>query len=422
MTASPAYDAIGVGIGPFNLSAAALCAVIQELRTLFVDRSASFAWHPGLLISGSTIQTSHLKDLVTLADPTSPYSFLSYLHAKKRMYRFITADFDGVERAEFDDYFRWTAERLPNVRFGYPVESVDYDGTKFVINDDPEYTSRSLILGTGLTPSIPECARPFLGDRVFHGHNLLRMDTNWSGQRVAIVGGGQSGAELLNFALSQEKDTPAEVHWISSRLNFLPLDDSPFTNELFTPGYSNFFFELPKDQRLFSLSNQKLASDGISMGLLQELYRKIYCLEFVRSSKPRISLRPQTRLVGMQASAKGYELELEHGLTGDRNATTVDVVVLCTGYGYRPPALLERLLPRITYTETGYEYHEDFSIEWEGHSRGNKIYVQNAAINARGIADPNLSLMAWRSANIINDLVGRPYYAVQDSKDLNLWR
>lgn len=422
MSASPTYDAIGVGIGPFNLSAAALCAVIQDLRTLFVDRSASFAWHPGLLISGSTIQTSHLKDLVTLADPTSPYSFLSYLHAKKRMYRFITADFDGVERAEFDDYFRWTAERLPNVKFGYPVESVDYDGTRFVINDDPAYTSRSLILGTGLTPSIPECAQPFLGDRVFHAHNLLRMDTNWSGQRVAIVGGGQSGAELLNFTLTQERSTPSEVHWISSRLNFLPLDDSPFTNELFTPGYSNFFFELPKNQRLFSLSNQKLASDGISMSLLQELYRKIYCLEFVRNSKPSIALRPQTRLVGMRASAKGYELELEHGLTGDRNATTADVVILCTGYRYQRPAFLSRLLSRITYTETGYECHEDFSIEWEGHSRGNKIYVQNAAINARGIADPNLSLMAWRSANIVNDLVGRPHYAVQDSKDLNLWR
>lgn len=415
------YDAIGVGIGPFNLSTAALAAVIPDLKTLFVDRSKSFAWHPGLLISGSTIQTSHLKDLVTLADPTSPYSFLSYLHAKKRMYRFITADFYCVERAEFDDYFRWTAEQLTNVQFNYPVESIDYDGSMFIINEDARYTARSLVLGTGLTPSIPECTAPFLGSRVFHGHTLLRQGTDWLGKRVAVVGSGQSGAEVLNFALSNESQMPAEVYWISSRSNFLPLDDSPFTNELFTPGYSSYFFDLPVDKRLFTLSNQKLASDGISMNLLRELYRKIYSLEFMRKSKPSIVLRPHTKLIGMQAGAHGdFVLELANGVTGDRNAITADVVLLCTGYRYQMPAFLERLKPRIVYTETGYQYHEDFSIEWEGHPK-NKIYVQNAAINARGIADPNLSLMAWRSANIVNDLVGRPYYAVQDSKDLKLW-
>ncbi|WP_437630413.1 lysine N(6)-hydroxylase/L-ornithine N(5)-oxygenase family protein [Sorangium sp. So ce854] len=416
------YDAIGIGIGPFNLSAAALAAAIPDLRTLFVDRMKSFAWHPGLLISGSTIQTSHLKDLVTLADPTSPYSFLSYLHAKRRMYRFITADFDHVERAEFDDYFRWTAEQLPNVQFGCAVESVDHDGSMFILNEDARYTARSLILGTGLTPSVPECAAPFLGPRVFHGHRLLQESRDWHGKRVAVVGGGQSGAEVFNFALGNESQIPAEVHWISSRSNFLPLDDSPFTNELFTPGYSGFFFDLPVDKRLFSLSSQKLASDGISMNLLRELYRKIYALEFVRKSKPSLVLRPHTKLIGMQRGAHDdYVLELEHGLTGDRNAITADVVLLCTGYHYRVPAFLERLLPRIVYTQTGYQYHEDFSIAWEGHPR-NKIYVQNAAINARGIADPNLSLMAWRSANIVNDLVGRPHYAVQDSKDLKIWR
>lgn len=421
MTASPVYDAIGIGIGPFNLSAAALCVGVKDLKTLFLDRSKSFAWHPGLLISGSTIQTSHLKDLVTLADPTSPYTFLAYLHHKRRMYRFITADFDGVERTEFDDYFRWTSEQLPNLRFGYAVESVDYDGSKFLINDDQQLSARSLILGTGLTPNIPACATRLLGDDVFHGHNLLRKTGDWTGKRIAIIGGGQSGAEVVNFVLSNERQMPAEVYWVSSRSNFLPMDDSPFTNELFTPGYSNFFFDLPKEQRLFSLSSQKLASDGISSNLLRELYRKLYSLEFMRSTQPNVVLRPHTRLVSMEQSTRGYSLELEHGLTGDRNAVVCDVAILCTGYRYERPAFLHRLLPRITYTETGYECHEDFSIEWDGDSK-NKIYVQNAAINARGIADPNLSLMAWRSANIVNDLAGQVRYAVHDSKDLKLWR
>jgi len=420
--ARPRYDSIGVGIGPFNLSAAALAATLPELKTLFVERARSFAWHPGMMISGATIQTSHLKDLVTLADPTSPYSFLSYLHAKKRMYRFITADFDSVERAEFNDYFRWVSERLPNVQFGYTVESIDFDGSMFILNDDERYTSRSLILATGLSPDIPDCALPFVGSSVFHSSSLLHGATDWSGKRVAIIGGGQSGGEIFSFALDNDDRMPAEVHWISSRSNFLPLDDSPFTNELFTPGYSSYFFDLPLDKRLFSLDGQKLASDGISLNLLRHIYRRLYALEFVRKSRPMIGLKPCTRLVDIQRGAGHGEfvLELQHGITEDRNAITADVVVLATGYRYRMPAFLSRMKSRIPCKHTGYHYHPDFSIQWDGHPR-NKIYVQNAARNARGIADPNLSLMAWRSANIINDLVGRQHYTIQDSKDLPLW-
>jgi lysine N6-hydroxylase len=422
MGANALLDAIGVGLGPFNLSAAALACAVPGLNTLFVDRSQSFSWHPGLLISGSTIQTSHLKDLVTLADPTSRYSFLSYLHAKKRMYRFITANFDCVERAEFDDYFRWVAEQLPNAQFGYSVETVDYDGSRFVINEDKRYTSRSLVLATGLSPDYPECAVPLLGPSVFHSHSLLQQNVQWAGKRVAIVGGGQSSAEVFNLLIGNEAQLPAEVCWISSRTNFLPLDDSPFTNELFTPGYSSYFFDLPADQRLFSLAGQKLASDGISANLLREIYQKLYTLEFLRKAKSTIGLRSHNKVTEIKRRTLGdYELELKHTLTGDRSPVIADVVVLCTGYRYRMPGFLSRLQSRIPFKPTGYQYHEDFSIEWDGHPK-NKIYVQNAAINARGIADPNLSLMAWRSANIVNELAGKKYYSVQDSKDLKLWQ
>lgn len=416
------YDAMGIGIGPFNLSAAALCQPINDLKTLFFDRQAEFAWHPGLLISGATIQTSHLKDLVTLADPKSKYSFLSYLHSKKRMYRFITAQFDGVERAEFNDYFRWTADQLTNLRFGFTVESIEHDGRRFIVNGDERYTSRNLILGTGLSPSVPACAEPFLGDRVMHAHQLLRRAPDWSGRSIAIVGGGQSGAEVLNHVLADGRQLPEKVYWISSRENFLPLDESPFTNELFTPGYSDYFFELPQATRLFSLQSQKLASDGISARLLKEIYQRLYSLEFLRVQKPEVSLRPHTRLVGMApGEGGGHDLVVENKLKGERGEIPgVDIVVLCTGYEYRMPQCLEGLRSRIDFADGAYQVEKDFSIRWDGPKRS-KIYVQNAAINSRGIADPNLSLMAWRSANIVNDLMGHPYYEVQDSKDLKLW-
>src|SRR5262249_55492283 len=151
----------------------------------------------------------------------------------------------------------------------------------------------------------------------------------WKDKRVAIIGGGQSGAEIFSFALDNDSRMPAEVYWISSRSNFLPLDDSPFTNELFTPGYSSYFFDLPLDKRLSSLSGQKLASDGISLNLLRDIYRRLYALEFVRKARPVIGLKPCTKLVGMKRGGHGgFSVEFEHGITGDRNAVTADVVVV----------------------------------------------------------------------------------------------
>src|ERR1700674_92511 len=63
-------DAVGVGVGPFNLSLAALLAP-TGFNARFFDKSADFQWHPGLLLPEATIQVSYLKDLVTLVDPMS---------------------------------------------------------------------------------------------------------------------------------------------------------------------------------------------------------------------------------------------------------------------------------------------------------------------------------------------------------------
>lgn len=72
----PMLDCIGIGLGPFNLSIAALADQDKtQLSTRFLERKPSFSWHPGLLLSDAKMQTSFLKDLVTAIDPTSQYSF-----------------------------------------------------------------------------------------------------------------------------------------------------------------------------------------------------------------------------------------------------------------------------------------------------------------------------------------------------------
>ncbi|HJS00362.1 MAG TPA: SidA/IucD/PvdA family monooxygenase, partial [Flavobacterium sp.] len=73
------YDFIAVGVGPFNLSLACLTAPIENLDGLFFDKNKSFNWHPGMLLQDTTLQIPFLADLVTLADPRSPFSFLNYI-------------------------------------------------------------------------------------------------------------------------------------------------------------------------------------------------------------------------------------------------------------------------------------------------------------------------------------------------------
>jgi hypothetical protein len=72
-------DLAGVGIGPFNLSLAALAEPVEGLHTEFFERAPEFRWHPGLMVEGAALQVPFLADLVSLVEPAHPLSFLSYL-------------------------------------------------------------------------------------------------------------------------------------------------------------------------------------------------------------------------------------------------------------------------------------------------------------------------------------------------------
>ena len=112
--ASPiVHDLIGVGFGPSNL---ALAIALQErgpsqgeLDVLFLDKQADYRWHGNTLVTQSELQISFLKDLVTLRNPTSPYSFVNYLKHHGRLVDFINLGTFYPCRMEYNDYLRWVA-------------------------------------------------------------------------------------------------------------------------------------------------------------------------------------------------------------------------------------------------------------------------------------------------------------------------
>jgi lysine N6-hydroxylase len=112
----------------------------------------------------------------------------------------------------------------------------------------------------------------------------------------------------------------------------LPLDDSPFTNELFTPNYSDYFYGLSSQDRLSILAEQKLASDGISNSLLERIYQLLYEGEFLNGQGRSCVLYPRYELTGMKSSHRNrWTLTLYNLLNGSLLPLEVDVIILATG-------------------------------------------------------------------------------------------
>src|SRR5271169_5564891 len=100
----PSYYAVGIGAGPANLSLAALFTFATTDQIALFERQPGPAWHNTLLHQGVRMQTSWLKDLVSLVEPRHELTFLNYLVTTGRMFAFMNAQFDSMPRMEYVRY------------------------------------------------------------------------------------------------------------------------------------------------------------------------------------------------------------------------------------------------------------------------------------------------------------------------------
>ncbi|MEV7382682.1 lysine N(6)-hydroxylase/L-ornithine N(5)-oxygenase family protein [Streptomyces lydicus] len=403
-------DVLGIGIGPFNLSTAALLPK-DGVTARFLDAKDSFDWHPGLLFRNATLQSPFLKDCVTLVDPTSEYSFLNYLSRSRRLNRFVVADHPNVMRREFNEYFKWICRSLDTLRFGTGVASLTFDGESFVAGTNRgEYRAKDVVLGVGRAPFVPEGARAHLGETVFHGSEYLLRDIDPTGKRVAVIGGGQTGAEIFDDLISDDSRLPSQVTWVTRRGNFAPFDESPFANELYVPGYTRYFHAQSPAERQRLLPMQKLSSDAILQPLLEGIYRRLYETDFLHDSRLDYRMLVDRQFTRVSPKADGWVLTMEgpHGV----EAVEADIVILATGFSNGVPAVLDQLADRLVLDEDGRcVVNEDFSLRWDGPA-DHRIFAHNMSLHTHGWIDPNFAGMAWRSGVIVNSLTGRYLYDV----------
>ncbi|WP_223670274.1 lysine N(6)-hydroxylase/L-ornithine N(5)-oxygenase family protein [Kangiella shandongensis] len=417
-------DLVGVGIGPFNLSIAALCHDIPNLDVAFYDKKSSFCWHPGMLLPNTYLQTSFLKDLVTAVNPQSPFSFLAYLVSKKRFYAFLNNERPAISRQEYNDYLQWVSAKIDYLNFNQGIESIEFNDDAFDIhfdNGEPAVRSRKLCLGTGKRPHIPAALEAIHHpQQCFHAIEFATQKRDFSGKRVTVIGGGQSGAEIFLHLLSGHDGQPAEINWVSRRSNFLPMDETCFTNEWFSPNYIDSFFPLPSNTKHSIVDEQKLASDGISESTLKTIYEMLY-EKRVAGEEQNYRLRPNRDLIASNYSGD-YTLQAKNKFDGSMEQYHSDIIILATGFENAVPKYLEPLKDRLEISDDQqFILNRDYSIQWDG-PQENKLYAVNAGRYSHGISEPQMSLMCWRSATIVNDLVGKAHFDLSDDCSFVEWR
>lgn len=415
------FDLVGVGVGPFNLSVAALMEPISRKRSIFLEKKPNFEWHPGMLLPHSLLQTSFLKDLVTSADPTNPFSFLSYLTAHGRLYRFINADYPFIERREFADYMKWVAQRLPNLLFNQEVVNIKSHSSGFIVySQDKNFEARNIVVATGIQPNIPDWSKNIIGENCTHSHEYMSKEINVANKNVVIIGGGQSGIEILLNIMNKEK-RPASLTLLTRRQTLEALEDSPFSNEFFTPDYVKAFLSTNREKKHYIVNKQKLASDGVSSSTLKHLIQRLYACDFLDYDDVRPRILPNREVKNIEVINNSYVLQVKNHFNETSETIVGDVVLLSTGYISYLPDCLNEIKPFIPFDEFSYPLlNDDFSIACD-FVHGGKIYIQNLARYNHGIADPQLSLGAWRSANIINSIMGKTYYYINDSAGTLQW-
>ncbi|WP_338777504.1 SidA/IucD/PvdA family monooxygenase [Streptomyces sp. DG1A-41] len=423
-------DLVGIGIGPFNLSLAALAHPLGELDTAFYEQRPAFGWHSGLLIEGATIQVPFLADLVTLADPTSPWTFLNYLRSRERLFPFYFAERFHIQRAEYDAYCRWVCENLPALHFGHQVDAVRWNPERDVfevdftqLDTDGEAEAlgrtyaRNVVLGIGTEPYVPDPLKPLVeapGVPVVHAADYLdhRADL-LAAEHVTVVGIGQSGAEIFLDLLRGRPAGREKLHWLGRTESFAPMEYSKLGLEHFTPDHTRYFHALPEPARDRLVAGQWQLHQGIDTTTIAAIHDELY-RRTLHGGWPDAVLTPgvRVRTAGRVATTK-VELHLEHGPQDSRSRLTTDAVVLATGYRERP---LDRILAGLDPymrrdSQERPRIDEDHRLVLDPSVTGT-AYVQNAETHTHGVGAPDLGLAAWRSATILNSLTGREAYAL----------
>ncbi|MEV0783802.1 lysine N(6)-hydroxylase/L-ornithine N(5)-oxygenase family protein [Streptomyces sp. NPDC050423] len=418
------HDLMGIGFGPSNVAMAialsehnARVGRQEAVTAHFFERQPAFGWHRGMLIDDATMQVSFLKDLVTLRDPSSEYTFLRYLQSRGRLIDFVNGKNLFPLRVEFHDYFEWAAAKVDDmVSYGHEVISVEpvlrdgvveyVDVTARAGTETVVHRARNLVVGTGLRPLMPQGVERT--DRVWHNSDLLAKVDALEGTdptRFVVVGAGQSAAE--NVAYLHRRFPRAEVCAVFSRYGYSPADDSSFANRIFDPEAVDEYFTAPDDiKRKLMGYHGNTNYSVVDIDLIDDLYRQAYQEKVLGTE--RLRFVNISRLTGVEETGDKVRATVTSLVTGEESTLEADVVVLATGYSpVEPLGLLGDVARHCHRDEEGrVRVERDYRIATDDELRCG-IYLQGGTEHTHGITSSLLSNTAIRVGEILDSIVER---------------
>ncbi|MEE3850342.1 SidA/IucD/PvdA family monooxygenase [Gordonia sp. LSe1-13] len=406
-------DVAGIGFGPSNL---ALAIAIEEhnltvppharVTAQFFEKKHEFGWHSGMLLPGTTMQVSFLKDLATQRNVRSAYTFLNYLAERGRLVHFINRQDFFPLRAEFHDYLSWAADRVEiPVAYGAEVTDVRWCGDYFEVSSPGHgmVRARHIVLGGGLRAKLP--AGVTAGPRVFHNHQMLARFADvpdHRNKRYVVVGAGQSAAEVAAYL---HDETDADVHAVFAKYGYTPADDSPYANRIFDPDAVDEYFSADESWRERLMQYHRSTNySAVDPALIEDLYRREYT-ERVDGGR-RLFVHGATELVELTETDDTARVHIVNRLTGAEHTLDCDAVIFATGFEPTPLADMLGDLARACVADRHGRPVLDrlYRVRTSGEVTG-QIFVQGNSEHTHGLTSTLLSNVAIRSGEIVRTLV-----------------
>ncbi len=410
------YDVLGIGFGPSNLALAiaieehnAQAAPSDRMAAAFLEKQPRFGWHRGMLIDDATMQVSFPKDLVTMRNPASEFSFLCYLQDKGRLVDFLNQKTLFPLRAEFHDYFEWAAARMAHV-VTYSAEVTAVKAVKengeiryfdVITADGQVHRARNLSVAVGLEPHLPPGT--VLSDRVWHTSGLVpKVAEKVAGgagiTRALVLGAGQSAAEAVDYL--HRTFTDAEVCAVFAKYGYTPADDSPFANRIFDPEAVDVYFTAPAEVKQSLVDYHRSTNYSVvDMELIQALYATMY-REKVHG-RQRLQMLNVSRIRDVEEGPDGLTVTVQYLPTGEQVTIEADVLVHATGYRPHDVAALLGEAGKLCLRddEDALKVSRDHRVQFASTVTAG-VYLQGGTEHSHGLTSTLLSTTAIRAGEI----------------------
>lgn len=420
-------DVLGIGFGPANLALAiAMEEKYPRLRSRFLESQPTPSWQPGMLLDGSDIQNHPSRDLATLRNPRSRYSFTNYLYEQGRLLRHLNLPLEFPLRKEYAGYFRWAADlfaaQVDCSQRAIKIRTTEHRGDRIYevsTKSGQSYFGRSLVVAPGRTPYIPQPYDLVDSPRVFHLTEYLPRLRQFTQDRapraVAVIGGSQSAVEL---ALDLHRRFPETRVVIYSRAHSLRLKDtSPFSEEGYFPEFTDYYYRAtPASRRILDKYMQPTNYSSADGDVLRELYVSMYEQELDGAQK--VFLRGNHQATSVTADADRVSLDLRELHTDEQVHDEVDFAVLATGFRNLGPGLHEELYPPLlapiadqlrTEEDGRLEVTQDYALTSRpGTEDLPPLFLNGLCESSHGIGDAgSFSLLSLRAGTLADALAGR---------------